>query len=78
MSATAPKVTMRDFQGAQPTWCPGCGDFAVLRALQTAAVNLGIRPHEMVVVSGIGCSGKISQYFGSYGFHGVHGRDCQR
>jgi 2-oxoglutarate ferredoxin oxidoreductase subunit beta len=58
----------------RPTWCPGCGDFGVLQALQRAAAQLGLQPHEMVVVSGIGCSGKISSYFHAYGFHVLHGR----
>ena len=63
-----------DFKAARPTWCPGCGDFGVLNALTRAVADLGLEPEEVVVVSGIGCSGKISQYFGSYGFHGIHGR----
>jgi len=63
-----------DFRAARPTWCPGCGDYGVLNALTRAVVNLGLEPEEVVVVSGIGCSGKISQYFGAYGFHGLHGR----
>lgn len=68
-------VTMADFKTDQrPTWCPGCGDFAVLASLQRAAANLQINPDEMVVVGGIGCSGKLPQHFGSYGFHGLHGR----
>ncbi|HVB08763.1 MAG TPA: 2-oxoacid:ferredoxin oxidoreductase subunit beta [Bacillota bacterium] len=58
----------------RPTWCPGCGDFAVLQALQRASAQLGLQPHEMAVVSGIGCSGKISSYFNSYGLHVLHGR----
>ena len=63
-----------DFKAARPTWCPGCGDFGVLNALTRAVTNLGLEPEEVVLVSGIGCSGKISQYFGGYGFHGLHGR----
>jgi 2-oxoglutarate ferredoxin oxidoreductase subunit beta len=58
----------------RPTWCPGCGDFGVLQALQRAAAQLGLQPHEIAVVSGIGCSGKISSYFNSYGLHVLHGR----
>lgn len=66
---------IQDFRTAnKPTWCPGCGDFAVLAALQKAAVNLKLEPEEIALVSGIGCSGKISQHFGSYGFHSLHGR----
>lgn len=67
-------ATVQEFRGAKPTWCPGCGDFAVLQALQTALANTGRDPHETAVVSGIGCSGKTSQYLKSYGFHGLHGR----
>jgi len=72
MSATlvSPKTFVSEF----PTWCPGCGDFAVLRALQNAAAELGLQPHEICVVSGIGCSGKINSYFNSYGLHTLHGR----
>lgn len=67
-------ATVQDFRGAKPTWCPGCGDYAVLQAIQTALVNTGKNPDETVVVSGIGCSGKMSQHLKSYGFHGLHGR----
>ncbi len=66
--------TAQEFRGAKPTWCPGCGDFAVLQAIQTALAVTGNQPHETVVTSGIGCSGKTSQYLRSYGFHGLHGR----
>lgn len=65
---------LADFKAEKPTWCPGCGDFGVLNALQRAAVELGLDPEEMVTVSGIGCSGKLSAYFGSYGLHTIHGR----
>jgi 2-oxoglutarate ferredoxin oxidoreductase subunit beta len=57
-----------------PTWCPGCGDFSVLRSLQAAAARLDIEPHDLAVVSGIGCSGRISGYINAYGFHSIHGR----
>lgn len=66
--------TVQDFQTERATWCPGCGDFGVLNAMQKAAVNLGRSPEEVVVVSGIGCSGKMSQHFGGYGLHSLHGR----
>lgn len=65
---------INDFKGEKPTWCPGCGDYGVLNALQRTSVELGLDPEEMVVVSGIGCSGKLSAYFGSYGLHTIHGR----
>ena len=58
----------------QATWCPGCGDFGVLKALKGAAEALGKSPEEMLLVTGIGCSGKLNSYFDSYGFHTIHGR----
>jgi pyruvate ferredoxin oxidoreductase beta subunit len=58
----------------QATWCPGCGDFGVLKALKGAAAELGLDPEEILLVTGIGCSGKLSSYFDSYGFHSIHGR----
>lgn len=57
-----------------PTWCPGCGDFSVLRSIQAAAAHLDIAPHDLAVISGIGCSGRISGYLNAYGFHSIHGR----
>ncbi|MDQ0189011.1 2-oxoacid:ferredoxin oxidoreductase subunit beta [Alicyclobacillus cycloheptanicus] len=66
--------TIQDFQTERATWCPGCGDFGVLNAMQKAAVNLGLEPEQVVIVSGIGCSGKMSQHFGGYGLHSLHGR----
>lgn len=68
-------ATFKDFRNSvKPNWCPGCGDFSVQAAIQRAAANVGLEPEELVVVSGIGCSGRISGYINSYGFHGVHGR----
>jgi 2-oxoglutarate ferredoxin oxidoreductase subunit beta len=66
--------TMLDFKTEKATWCPGCGDFGVLNAMQKACVNLGIQPENVAVISGIGCSGKMSQHFGGYGLHSLHGR----
>ncbi|MBX5436032.1 MAG: 2-oxoacid:ferredoxin oxidoreductase subunit beta [Alicyclobacillaceae bacterium] len=66
--------TLQDFQTERATWCPGCGDFGVLNAMQKAVINLGIEPDDIVVVSGIGCSGKMAQHFGAYGLHSLHGR----
>ena len=57
---TGPRVTVKDFKGkAEPDWCPGCGDFGVLVALKQALAELGIRPHEAMVISGIGCSSNL-------------------
>ncbi|MFD1587446.1 thiamine pyrophosphate-dependent enzyme [Halorientalis brevis] len=58
----------------QPTWCPGCGDFGVLKALKQAMPEVGRTPEETLLCTGIGCSGKLSSYFESYGFHTIHGR----
>ncbi len=58
----------------QPTWCPGCGDFAVLKSLKGAMPEIGRSPEEVLLVTGIGCSGKLSSYFESYGYHSIHGR----
>lgn len=67
--------TAKDYSNhTTPTWCPGCGDFSVLRSLQAALAHLEIEPHHVAVVSGIGCSGRISGYLNVYGFHSIHGR----
>ena len=67
--------TAKDFKGEiAPDWCPGCGDFGVLRALQQAAADLGKAPHEIVAVSGIGCSSNLPGYIHAYGMHTLHGR----
>ncbi len=68
-------ATVKDFRNdVRPNWCPGCGDFSVQASIQRALAALGKEPHEVAVISGIGCSGRISGYINSYGFHGVHGR----
>jgi 2-oxoglutarate ferredoxin oxidoreductase subunit beta len=68
-------ATVKDFRNdIRPNWCPGCGDFSVQAAIQRALAALGKEPHEVAIISGIGCSGRISGYIHSYGFHGVHGR----
>ncbi len=58
----------------KPDWCPGCGDFAVLNALQRALAELDIAPHNALVVSGIGCSSNLPGFINTYGFHSLHGR----
>jgi 2-oxoglutarate ferredoxin oxidoreductase subunit beta len=68
-------ATFKDFRNSvKPNWCPGCGDFSVQAAIQRAAANVGLEPDQLAVVSGIGCSGRISGYINAYGFHGIHGR----
>jgi 2-oxoglutarate ferredoxin oxidoreductase subunit beta len=68
-------LTLSDYKGpVDPDWCPGCGDFGVLNALQRAALELELLPHEMMIVSGIGCSSNLPGYIHSYGVHSLHGR----
>lgn len=68
-------ATFKDFRNdVKPNWCPGCGDFSVQAAIQRAAANIGLEPEKLAVISGIGCSGRISGYINSYGVHGIHGR----
>ena len=67
--------TARDFKGdVNPDWCPGCGDFAVLSALQIACAKLGRGNHDHLTVSGIGCSSNLPGYIRTYGMHTLHGR----
>jgi 2-oxoglutarate ferredoxin oxidoreductase subunit beta len=64
-----------DFKGpVHPDWCPGCGDYGVLKALKEAAVALQIPPHKLMVVSGIGCSSNLPGFINAYGAHTLHGR----
>ena len=74
--ATVPPVlTKADFQSDQETrWCPGCGDYAILAAVQGMMPSLGLPPERHVFVSGIGCAGRFSYYMDTYGMHGIHGR----
>lgn len=68
-------ATFKEFRNnVKPNWCPGCGDFSVQAAMQRAFANVGLEPEDVAVVSGIGCSGRISGYINAYGFHGIHGR----
>ncbi len=72
---TTIELTARDFKGSvDPDWCPGCGDFGVLNSLQRACAELGRKPHEIVTVSGIGCSSNLPGYINTYGMHTLHGR----
>ena len=67
--------TKKDFTSDQePRWCPGCGDYAILAAVQSFMPELGVAPERTVFVSGIGCSGRFTYYMDTYGFHGIHGR----
>lgn len=69
------KLTAKDFKGrVDPDWCPGCGDFGVLKSLQSVCAELGLRSHEVITISGIGCSSNFPGYFNAYGMHTLHGR----
>ena len=68
-----------DYKGkVDPDWCAGCGDFGVLKGLQKACADLGIRPHEILTVSGIGCSSNFPGFFNAYGMHTLHGAVASR
>jgi 2-oxoglutarate ferredoxin oxidoreductase subunit beta len=68
-------VTLQELKGkVDPDWCPGCGDFGVLAALQKALVELQIQPYNVVTISGIGCSSNLPGYIETYGMHTLHGR----
>lgn len=67
--------TLKDYKSdLKPIWCPGCGDFGVLSSLMQALVKLQIPPHQLAILSGIGCSSRLPGYIKTYGFNGVHGR----
>jgi 2-oxoglutarate ferredoxin oxidoreductase subunit beta len=68
-------LTKKDFTSDQEVrWCPGCGDYAILNAVQQVFPTLGIPREKFVVVSGIGCSSRFPYYVDTFGFHGIHGR----
>jgi 2-oxoglutarate/2-oxoacid ferredoxin oxidoreductase subunit beta len=68
-------IAMADFKGkVDPDWCPGCGDFGVLAAVQKALVELQIPKHEVATISGIGCSSNFPGFIDTYGMHTLHGR----
>jgi 2-oxoglutarate/2-oxoacid ferredoxin oxidoreductase subunit beta len=68
-------ATFKDFRNdVKPNWCPGCGDYSVQASIQRAVANVGLEPENLAIISGIGCSGRISGYINSYGFHSIHGR----
>lgn len=68
-------LTKADFTNEREVrWCPGCGDYAILAALQKTLPKLGLPPEKHVFISGIGCSGRLPYYMNAYGFHTLHGR----
>ena len=69
------KYTAKDFQSDQDVrWCPGCGDYSILAQIQRVMPELNIPTHNIVFISGIGCSSRFPYYMNTYGFHSIHGR----
>jgi 2-oxoglutarate ferredoxin oxidoreductase subunit beta len=66
--------TLEDYKGQIPAWCPGCGNFGILKAFKEAVVELGLEPHQFTIVSGIGQAGKFPHYLKCNTFNGLHGR----
>ncbi len=74
-SVERPPMQKKDYKTDQEVrWCPGCGDYAILNAVQGAFAKLGKQLHETVIVSGIGCSSRFPYYMETFGFHTIHGR----
>jgi 2-oxoglutarate/2-oxoacid ferredoxin oxidoreductase subunit beta len=70
-----PTFKKKDFMSDQQIrWCPGCGDYSILSQVQTVLADLGKPPHEVAMISGIGCSSRFPYYMNTYGFHTIHGR----
>ena len=74
MATPVPRTPQEFKSDVKPVWCPGCGDYSVLSALNKALAKLQLAPEHVAVVSGIGCSSRIPAYTTCYGFHGVHSR----
>jgi 2-oxoglutarate/2-oxoacid ferredoxin oxidoreductase subunit beta len=73
--ADAPRQGKKDYTaGAEVRWCPGCGDYAILAAVQGFLPELGLRRENIVCISGIGCSSRFPYYLDTYGLHSIHGR----
>jgi len=70
-----PKLTSKDFASSQEVkWCPGCGDYSILKQVQTVFPDLGIPQEDIVFISGIGCAARFTYYMETYGMHSIHGR----
>ncbi len=73
--ADAVTLTRKDYQTDQEVrWCPGCGDYSILAAVQLLFAELGLKPENQVFVSGIGCAARFPYYMNVYGLHSIHGR----
>ena len=74
-ASAAPALTAQDFTSDQDVrWCPGCGDYAILKGVRSALAEIGTPPENVVFVSGIGCAARFPYYMSTYGFHTIHGR----
>jgi len=72
---TIPETSRKDWMSDQEVrWCPGCGDYSILAAVQLALPDMGVRREEVVFVSGIGCAARFPYYMNTYGMHSIHGR----
>jgi 2-oxoglutarate ferredoxin oxidoreductase subunit beta len=72
---TTVTLSRKDYQSDQEVrWCPGCGDYSILAAMQLELAELGVRPENLVFVSGIGCAARFPYYMNTYGVHSIHGR----
>lgn len=67
-------ATLEDYKGGTPAWCPGCGNFGILKTFKETVVELGMEPHQFTVVSGIGQAAKFPHYLKCNAFNGLHGR----
>lgn len=75
MNQALPTLTLKDYTSDQEVrWCPGCGDYAILKTIQKLMPELGKPKENQVFVSGIGCSSRFPYYMNTYGFHTIHGR----
>jgi 2-oxoglutarate ferredoxin oxidoreductase subunit beta len=75
METIAEKYTFKDFASDQEVrWCPGCDDYVILRSMQKALPEMGVKKEDVVFISGIGCSSRFPYYMDTYGMHGIHGR----
>jgi 2-oxoglutarate ferredoxin oxidoreductase subunit beta len=74
-ASTVQPLAPKDYASDQEVrWCPGCGDYAILKAMQRVLADIGARPERTVFVSGIGCAARFPYYVSTYGFHSIHGR----
>jgi BASS family bile acid:Na+ symporter len=77
-AAKSTAYTAKDYKSElKPIWCPGCGDFSVAAALYRALAAIGRPPHEIALISGIGCSSRLPGYTTAYGFNSLHGRAAE-